>query len=717
MESAAQSIDTVWVLVCTVLVLLMQAGFACLESGLVRAKNSINVAVKNAVDFCIAGLGFWVVGFALMFGATAYGVIGTNGFAIKGAAGDSAASAWVMVFFFFQMAFCSTSTTIVSGAVAERMSFFGYMVTAAILSILIYPVFGHWAWGGLLTGEASGWLEKLGFIDFAGSTVVHSVGGWIALAAILVIGSRIGRFGPGGHPIEGHDMPMATLGMFLLWIGWFGFNGGSTLALNASVPFVLVHTMLAAAAGGFAATVLSWVRSGLPSVGSTLNGILAGLVAITANCHIVDTGAAVVIGMVGGMVCVFASDLLAYLEIDDAVDAVPVHLAAGIWGTLAVAIFGNEAMFPNGNTRLEQLGVQATGVVAAGLFAFSVAYCLLRIINHYAPLRVSGEDEKVGLNISEHGASSALLDVLGAMEHQAARGDFSRSLPVEPFTEAGEIAKRYNLVLDKFNNEVEQREKTVDALREARDLAELANASKSQFLANMSHELRTPLNAIIGFSELINNELFGPVGNDRYKEYVGDIYKSSSHLLSLINDILDLSKIEADRYELYEEELDVAEVIATCHHMIRHRASEAGVELSMVMDPHLPLLLADKRALRQMILNLVSNAVKFTPRGGYIELSACLEPDQRIALRVRDTGIGISQQDIPTALEPFRQIGKDSNIYSSEGTGLGLPLTNALARLHGATLVIESETNVGTTITIRMPYDRTVHINQIAASA
>ena len=706
MSSFAQSIDTIWVLICTVLVLLMQAGFACLESGLVRAKNSINVAVKNVMDFCVAGLGFWLVGFGLMFGVSIGGLMGGTDFAFEGSAGGDAGTAWIMVFFFFQLAFCSTSTTIVSGAVAERMSFRGYAITAAVLSMLIYPVFGHWAWGGVLEGQAAGWLEQLGFIDFAGSTVVHSIGGWMGLAAVLVLGPRIGRFGPGGKRIEPHDMPMATLGMFLLWIGWFGFNGGSTLALNATVPFVLVHTMLAAAAGGLAVVGISWFRHGLPDVQITLNGILAGLVAITANCHIVSTSNAVLIGVGGGIVCYVASDLLERLKIDDAVDAVPVHLAAGIWGTLAVALLGDVSLFPNGHTRLEQLGVQALGVGAAGVFAFGVSYIVLRTIDRFLPLRVSSDAERIGLNIAEHGASSALLDVLGAMEAQAARGDFSKPLPVEPFTEAGEMASRYNLVLDKFNSEVRKREQTANELRDARDVAELANASKSQFLANMSHELRTPLNAIIGFSEVMNGELFGPMENERYKDYVGDIHKSSSHLLSLINDILDLSKIEADRYELYEEELDVIEVIASCERMMRHRAEEAGVDLTVTVEAGLPLLMADKRALRQIILNLVSNAVKFTPKGGTIRLDTFMEPDDRMAFRVADTGVGMRKKDIPIALEPFRQIGKDSNVYSTEGTGLGLPLTRALARLHGASLVIESEPGEGTTITIRMPYSR-----------
>jgi Amt family ammonium transporter len=234
----------------------------------------------------------------------------------------------------------------------------------------------------------------------------------------------------------------------------------------------------------------------------------------------------------------------------------------------------------------------------------------------------------------------------------------------------------------------------------------MANASKSQFLANMSHELRTPLNAIIGFSEVMNGELFGPIGNDRYKDYMVDIHRSSSHLLSLINDILDLSKIEADRYELYEEELDVTEVVASCERMMRHRAEEAGVALTVTIEQELPFLMADKRALRQILLNLVSNAVKFTPKGGSIRLETFMEPDHRMAFRVSDTGIGMAKKDIPIALEPFRQIGKDSNIYTTEGTGLGLPLTRALARMHGATLVIESEPGVGTVITIRMPQAR-----------
>ena len=704
-------------MLCTVLVLLMQAGFTCLETGLVRAKNSINVAIKNVADVCVSGLTFWAFGFAMMFGASWQGFVGGSGFFWS--AGDVLAfgSVGSMAFFFFQLAFCSTATTIVSGAVAERMKFGAYVVIAIGLSGVVYPLFGHWAWGGVATGSPAGWLEQMGFIDFAGSTVVHSIGGWIALAAILAIGPRLGRFGAKGARIEAHNMPMAALGLFLLWIGWFGFNGGSTLALNDQVPPILVHTLLAAIAGGTTVMAISWVGERGPKVGESMNGILAGLVAITASAHIVDTGEAVLIGSIGGLVCYGASLLLDRLEIDDAVDAVPVHLAAGIWGTLAVAMFGDPAAFGVNADRSDQFVARLAGVAAAGGLAFGFAYPALKIIGLLMTLRVSPHEERVGLNVSEHGASSALLDLLTRMEDQSRRGDFSTYVEVEPFTEAGEIAARYNQVLTKFNKEVAMRERTADELRDARDAALLANSSKSQFLANMSHELRTPLNAIIGFSEIITRELYGPVGQPQYEEYIADIHRSSTHLLSLINDILDLSKIEANKHELAEEEIELGEIFESCRAILEQRASAARVSLQIDSVRSVPPILADKRALRQMLLNLASNAIKFTPEGGQVHLAGCVEEDGRLAIRVTDTGVGMAREDIPKALEPFRQLSTDQTVYAAEGTGLGLPLTLALVRLHGGTLVIESEPKVGTVVTVRLPEHRILPVGGDAAMA
>jgi Amt family ammonium transporter len=707
--------NTIWLLVCTVLVLLMQAGFTCLETGLVRAKNSINVAVKNVADFCVASLAFWAIGFGIMFGATAGGLFGTSFFFFDTGPFDGTGSAWLMAFFFFQLAFCGTATTIVSGAVAERMSFRGYLMTAVVLSACIYPVFGHWAWGGFGIDTQMGWLQELGFIDFAGSTVVHSIGGWVALAAVIIIGPRLGQFDDTRSSTESHNTPVAVFGMFLLWVGWFGFNGGSTLAMDVSVPHIMVHTLIAAAAGGVTAMALTWNSRGAPNAVDSLNGVLAGLVAITASAHVATIGTAVLIGGVGAVVALGCKALLQRYRIDDAVGAVPVHLAAGIWGTLAVALLGDASLWGTGHTRLEQLGVQALGVTVAGIYAFGVGYAALTVINWFLPLRVSAEAEHMGLNASEHGASTAIHDLIHAMDTQRQTGDFSMRVPVEPYTEAGQIAAQYNQVLDRVRGEMTAREQTSAQLRTARDQAEIANAAKSQFLANMSHELRTPLNAIIGFSEIINGELFGPLGNEQYKEYVSDIHDSGSHLLSIINDILDLSKIEADSYDLAEDDLNVADVMIACERMIRTRAQSGQLNLTVDIEPDLPKLVADERALKQMLINLVSNAVKFTPEGGDIALRARREADGRIAIEVADTGVGIARTDIAKAFEPFAQLQADATVFKADGTGLGLPLTAALARSHQATLVVDSEPGKGTAITIRFPLERIV-VSKTAAA-
>lgn len=456
-------IDTLWVLVCAFLVVLMQAGFTAVESGMVRAKNSINVALKNLVDFCISVVLFALFGFGLMFGASIGGLVGGDGFVVS--AGDPA----LLVTFFFQAAFCGTATTIVSGAVAERMRFSGYAWTAALLSGLIYPVTGHWAWAD------GGWLKDIGFHDFAGSTIVHSVGGWVALAALLVIGPRLGRFGARRRRIEGHNLALATLGVFLLWFGWFGFNGGSALAIDDRVPLILLNTLLAGAAGGLAAMAATWWRDGMPGAGDTMNGVLAGLVAVTAGCDLLSPWASLLVGAVGGVVAMGGTHLLERLEIDDAIGAVPVHLMAGVWGTLAVALFAPAGSWEH--SRWEQLGIQALGVATIGAYAFLGSFALLALAGRRR-LRVAARDERIGLNVSEHGATTSLLDLISQMDVQAHSGDFRRPVQVDDETEASQIAAFYNAVLEKFNLETDRRKMAMHRM------SELANVDALTGLAN-----------------------------------------------------------------------------------------------------------------------------------------------------------------------------------------------------------------------------------------
>lgn len=453
MEKTA--LDYIWIVLGSALVFMMQAGFAMVESGLTRSKNSINVAIKNLTDYGISTVVFWILGFGLMFGLSLGGVLGTSLFLFN------PPSVWPAVFLLFQAVFCSTSATIVSGAVAERMRFSSYIISTVFLSALIYPVFGHWAWGGALEGTAAGWLAKRGFVDFAGSTVVHSMGGWISLAILLVIGPRTGRFGEDGtvRTINGSSIPMAVLGVFLLWFGWIGFNGASTLEANNAVPGVILRTMLGGAAGMVFTLAAGWFITKKPGVGLVLNGSLAGLVAITANCHAVNETQAVIIGGIGGLVMLGASALLVRLRIDDAVDAIPVHLAAGIWGTLAVGLFGNPELLGTGLSRPEQIGIQCIGILACGVLALGAALPFMLILNKIRPIRINMAQEAAGLNKTEHGVTTEIHDLFTVLDTQARTGDITLRAPEEPFTETGQIAGMYNSVLDKLQEgTVEKRE-------------------------------------------------------------------------------------------------------------------------------------------------------------------------------------------------------------------------------------------------------------------
>ena len=405
-------VDTMWVFLTAILVFFMNLGFAAVEAGFARSKNTVNILSKNFIVFAVSSLGFLIIGWGLMFGGD-NPLIGTQHLFILG---DSDLSYYKDTLtsnvpfwgkFFFQLVFCGTAATIVSGAVAERVKYISFIIFSFILTLFIYPIVGHWVWGG-------GWLADLGFMDFAGDTVVHSVGGWAALAGALILGPRIGKYGKDGkvNAIPGHNMSLAVIGLFVLWLGWFGFNPGSTMSFQnpSDVMHILMTTNTAAIAAILTSTITSWIFIGKPDLGMTINGCLAGLVGITGSCAYVSISASLIIGAIAGIIVVFAVVFFDRIKVDDPVGATSVHLGCGVFGTICVGLFAKEGvttlstqngLFYGGGFKL--LGIQLLGIIAVGVFVFAASLLVWFIIKKTIGIRVSREEEIAGLDIGEHG--------------------------------------------------------------------------------------------------------------------------------------------------------------------------------------------------------------------------------------------------------------------------------------------------------------------------
>lgn len=707
--------DILWVVVASVLVFSMQAGFCALESGFVRAKNTINVALKNLTDFFVSTVLFWAFGFAVMFGPSVAGLFGTGG-----PVSDSPSEPLGhLAYFLFQLAFCSTAATIMSGGVAERMRFPVYLISSGIVAGIVYPVFGHWAWASDTTGAAAGWLLKLGFHDFAGSSVVHSVGGWATLAAVLHLGSRAGRFDPRTSRVVSQpgNLPLAVMGCFILLFGWIGFNGGSTLTLDGRVPRIITVTLLAAAAGALAGIACSWIKHRLYDIAATINGSLAGLVAITAGCDVISPGWSLVVGAIGGLISFYGARWLEKRRIDDAVGAFPVHALGGIWGTVAVAVFGQGLELP----WWHQLGVQLVGVLACGLWSFGAVYLALALLKRSLPLRVTEDEERLGLNVVEHGASTEILDLLHEMEEQRASGDFSRRVTEQPHTETGQLAHQYNRVLDRVNQEARNAGQLNQRLRAARDAAQAGERAKSEFLQTVTHELRTPLNGILGMSDVLLSTRL----DDDQRDFVRTIQGSGHDLLSLVTNILDVVSLESGKVPVRNRPYDPVEVGRAVLKSRTAAASAKGLRLTLTIAKGTPAKVhGDSSHVARVLSLLVGNAIKFSTDGEIgIEIQHRPEADIRqpgrtqvscapplrasataghLAFVVHDSGVGIPLDKQGTLFRTFTQ-ADSSTSRRYEGAGLGLAICRGLVQAMGGHIGFSSEPDHGSTFWFTLP--------------
>lgn len=826
---ALTSLDTTWILICGFLVMFMQAGFCLFEAGLVRSKNSINVAFKNLTDFTITALMYWMIGFGLMYGSSVSGLFGSSNFFYSPSA-DS--GAW----FLFQMMFCGATATIVGGALAERTAYSAYIWISVLIGSVLYPIPGHWIWGG---GE-SGWLKALGFIDFAGGTAVHVLGGTLALAAVLVVGPRIGRFPDRNDkdatvvPINASSYPMAAVGVMLLWFGWFGFNTGSLGGYKENLALVAMNTALAASAGGTAMIFWCIQTTGKPAINKVLNGTLAGLVGVTAGANLFSPVDAVITGICGAFAMLFASSVLEKFQIDDVVGAFPVHGAAGISGTLLVALLGDSALFPDGHGMLEQLGIQLVGICTVFAWGLTFGYGLFLLLNSIKAMRVTELEELQGLNYSEHGATTEVHDLLGSLVRQSESGNFDEAVVVEPHTEVGQIATEYNKVLDRIRLEIQTREEAYSQLKEAshfqyifensnegivqfslegtvqkanesaakilgyasvdrlmssigpfmqslmfddpnqhaalmrslrergqvlnkeiaftravdketgyasftmrsisgneeqsacylasfvdiayrleneqlkteKTQADASNQAKSQFLAHMSHELRTPLNAIIGYSELLHDEVID-LGHEEHVPDLMKINDAGKHLLKLINDVLDLSKIEAGKMTIHNEEFAIADVLKQVQSIVEPVMKQNKNTLELISDDDLGTMCTDETKLRQNLFNLLSNAAKFTDQGTITLTTNRYKIDDLdwLEFSVKDTGIGMTAEQLDGLFEAFSQA--DSSISRDYGgTGLGLAITKHFCEMLGGSISVASTPGEGSAFTMKLPAGR-----------
>ena len=799
---------SMWMIIAAFMVFFMQAGFLMIEAGSVRAKNSVNVAQKNVSDMIICVIAYSLIGFGVMYGVTIGGYIGTGG--VKAALQEVGGWPTLLI---FNLAFCSVVATIVSGAVAERMRIGAYFISTAFVAILVYPIFGHWVWGNTIISSNVAFLANMGFVDHAGGVVIHALGGFYALAAIIILGARQGRFDEQGRvrPMRGSNSVMALSGALILFVTWIPFNTGSLTPGTQLFADVALVSVIAGAGGGLAGKTYGYFTQGrVFNPIASFNGILGGLVAVTSGAIFLGPIGAFFIGAIGGLAAIAGQHILLHkFKLDDPVGAVSVHGFAGILGGILFPFFASKAL-PAG-TMFDQFGIQLFGAVACIAWAMCLSALFIGSMKTFGILRVTEAQEHLGLNYGEHvsgvtakhldiahkasikakadapyaqlggGASSELGHALtelteenmrsaerakrqaemystaaesltdGVLIYNAnsvvlmankafkdmmsivgidckagmTRREFVSDLMSKGVIETGEESPETELENYLAREDMQSVHESTIELSEGQfflrrsspvsdggqivtltDITEIATAqlkaeeaerAKSEFLANMSHEIRTPMNGIIGMTELLSmTEL-----NNRQKHFVETISRSGSALMTIINDILDFSKLEAGQAKLDPAPFMLREAIEDVTTLLSSSAAEKGIDLLVRVQPELPgTYVGDVGRLRQVLTNLVGNAVKFTHFGHVlVDVSGTVTDGQaRLDIRVEDTGIGIPKDDIAHVFDKFRQVdGTTTREY--EGTGLGLSISSNLVALMGGTIRVDSEIGSGTIFT------------------
>lgn len=646
---------------CVILVLLMQAGFLCFEAGLTREKNSTNVAAKNLVDLIVSFLGFWVIGRTLVHGESWNGLLGL------GFSKDAPSALKTII----AGLFCATAVTIISGALAERMRFVSYISASLIVGVVIYPVSAHWIW------NPSGWLNKAGFIDLAGSTAVHSVGAWVALSALLIVGSRLGRFQKDANPITGSSYVTVMLGTLLLFVGWFGFNLASGVDQVELFPVITINTFLGAMGGGLGGILTTRFRTEYFRIERVTNGIITGLVSVTAGAHLFSANTSILVGFSGSLLGFLGSKLLIRYRIDDAVDAVPVHLVGGIWGTLCVGFMASKG------GSFHQTSIQLLGVVSVGAWAFLSSFVIFKILDRFLPFRVDKESEMVGLNVSEHNTPSLTTELSQTIIEHSKSLTLKKRARVEPFTDIGTIASHYNVLLDRLEGNIRR------VFNQNQNLVEVGLRT-----AGILHDLKDPIHIMRAGSFRLR----------RYKdrlsvEEIDEIANSFEGQIVRVNAMAEsiLVKIHGKSSGKFEN-ISIRELIQDCYAVLGERLKDNHISFVLPVDHEVSYVFGVQQEILRAVVNLVNNAIDAIclqdSSSRWIEVKTSKSNDV-LKIQVLDSGSGVPEELVERIF---------SDLFTNKDTGTGLGLTNIqmIMREHSGRVFLEKRVNP-TTFTLEFP--------------